>query len=77
MPIKALNQFSVDWVIKGRVVKKGNIRSWKNARGEGKLISIDIIDRAGTLVQATAFNETALKLETLLVEGKCYTFSNG
>ena len=77
MPIKVLNQFCVDWVIKARVVKKGNVRSWKNARGEGKLIAVDIIDRAGTLMQATAFNETALMLEGLLVEGKCYTFSNG
>jgi len=26
MPIKALNQFSTDWVIKARVLKKGDIR---------------------------------------------------
>ena len=59
MPIKALNQFSNDWVIKARVVKKGEIRNWKNAKGEGKLFNIDLIDREGTLIQATAFNETA------------------
>ena len=35
MPIKALNQFSTDWVIKARIVKKGDIRNWKNTRGEG------------------------------------------
>ena len=42
MPIKALNQFSNDWVIKARVVKKGELRNWKNAKGEGKLFNIDL-----------------------------------
>ena len=66
MPIKALNQFSVDWVIKARVVKKSEIKNWKNARGEGQLINIDLLDRGGSLVQATAFNDGALKLDTCL-----------
>ena len=35
MPIKALNQFSNDWIIKARVVKKAAIRQYKNAKGEG------------------------------------------
>jgi len=59
MPIKALNQFSTDWVIKARLVKKGDIRNWKNARGEGQLVNMDLIDREGTLIQVTGFNETA------------------
>lgn len=50
MPIKALNQFSTDWVIKARVVKKGEVRTWKNARGEGQLVSMDLVDREGTLI---------------------------
>lgn len=50
MPIKALNQFSTDWVIKARVVKKADIRNWKNARGEGQLLNIDLVDREGTLI---------------------------
>lgn len=66
MPIKALNQFSYDWVIKARVVKKCEVRSWKNARGEGQLFNMDLIDRDGTLIQATAFNETAIKLAEML-----------
>ena len=32
MPVKALNQFSCDWIIKIRVVKKGEVRSWCNDR---------------------------------------------
>lgn len=50
MPIKALNQFSNDWVIKARIVKKADIRAWKNAKGEGKLLNIDLIDRENTLI---------------------------
>lgn len=35
MPVKALNQFSQDWTIKARVVKKAPVRSWKNANKAG------------------------------------------
>lgn len=35
MPIKLLNQFSNDWTIKARVVKKTAVKSWKNNRGSG------------------------------------------
>lgn len=47
MPIKALNQFSHDWRIKARVTKKGDIRTWNNARGTGKLLNIDLVDKDG------------------------------
>ena len=69
MPIKALNQFSNDWIIKARVVKKGDLRTWKNVRGEGQLFNIELIDRQSTLIQATAFNETAEKFHAMLEEG--------
>lgn len=77
MPIKALNQFSTDWVIKARVVKKGDIRNWKNARGEGKLINIDLVDREGTMIQGTAFNDVAERLDSELQQDQIYTFTNG
>ena len=50
MPIKCLNQFSSDWKFKARVVKKPPLRNYKNARGEGKIMSIDLIDREGTMI---------------------------
>ena len=77
MPIKALNQFSTDWVIKARIVKKGNMRTWKNDRGEGTIMNIDLIDREGTLIQATGFNETANRLQEQLDQDQVYTFSGG
>ena len=33
LPIDALNQFSQDFVIKARVMKKGPLKNWSNARG--------------------------------------------
>jgi len=61
MPIKALNQFSSDWRFKARVLKKPPLREYKNAKGNGKIMSLDLIDREGTMIQATMFNETAVK----------------
>lgn len=50
MPIKALNQFATDWRIKARVVKKPPLREYKNARGNGKIMNIDVIDKEGTMI---------------------------
>lgn len=45
MPLKALNTFSSDWKIKARIVKKHDLRRWKNERGEGEILNIDLMDR--------------------------------
>ena len=63
MPIKALNSFNSDWCIKARVIKKAELRSYRNARGEGVILNLDLIDKEGTMIQGTAFNETAKKLD--------------
>jgi replication factor A1 len=57
MPIKCLNLFSQDWRLKARVTKKYPMRNWKNNKGEGKILSIDILDFEGTMIQATFFNK--------------------
>ena len=62
MPVKALNQFNKDWCIKVRVLKKNPLRTYKNARGEGCILSFDLIDREGTMIQATCFNDKAKEL---------------
>ena len=65
MPIAALNQFCTDFTIKARIVKK-SLRYWKNAKGEGDILSLDLIDREGTMITATAFKEVALNLDSQL-----------
>jgi len=63
MPIKALNQFSNDWVIKARVVKKAPVKTWTNAKSSGQLLNFDLVDKEGTMIQATAFNDAATKMD--------------
>ena len=77
MPIKALNQFTSDWCIKARITKKNELRHWKNARGEGHLLGLDLIDKEGTRIQATCFNDVAHKYDAELEENQVYTFENG
>lgn len=50
MPVKALNQFSSDWTIKARVIKKAPVRSWKNATKSGELLNFDLVDKEGTMI---------------------------
>lgn len=59
IPIMALNQYSTDWRIKARIIKKGDMRTWNNAKGQGNLFSIDMMDAEGTQIQATFFKESA------------------
>ena len=55
-----------DWRIKARVTKKGEKRTWKNDKGEGYLINVDLIDEEGTQIQGTLFKEIADKYFDML-----------
>lgn len=33
--------------IKARITKKGEVRTYKNQKGEGKILSIDLLDKDG------------------------------
>jgi|LauGreDrversion4_2_1035121.scaffolds.fasta_scaffold618512_1 hypothetical protein len=37
-----------DWRIKVRLIKKGERRTWKNERGEGYLMNIELMDEEGS-----------------------------
>ena len=43
-PLSCFNTFLQDWVIKVKVNNK-NKRNYKNARGDGVILSLDIMDR--------------------------------
>lgn len=43
-PIKSLNTFLFDWKIKARVTKKHPMKTYKNERGGGKILNIELID---------------------------------
>jgi ssDNA-binding replication factor A large subunit len=52
-------------VIKARVTSKSPVRTWTNARGEGKLFSMDLIDESGE-IRATAFKEQCEKFYDMI-----------
>jgi len=64
-------------MIKARVVKKAPIRAWTNATRSGHLLNFDLVDKDGTMIQATAFNECATAWDAIIETDSVYTFSNG
>jgi len=67
--------YSTEWKIKARVTKLGQERTWNNAKGTGRLLTFDMMDKEGTQMQATMFNEDIDKFVPSLEEGKVYEIS--
>lgn len=72
--IEQLSPYQNVWTIKARVSYKGDIKTWHNQRGEGKLFNVNFLDTSGE-IRATAFNDQAVKYNELLQEGKVYYVS--
>ena len=53
------------------------MREWKNAKTSGKLLNFDLVDKDGTMIQGTAFNEAAIKFDEIIEYDGVYTFNNG
>ncbi|KAJ6795411.1 replication protein A 70 kDa DNA-binding subunit B [Iris pallida] len=76
-PLVSLNPYQGIWTIKVRLTNKGNLRSYKNARGEGFVFNVELTDEDGTQIQATMFNEAAKKFYPKFELGKVYYISKG
>ncbi|KAG6620611.1 hypothetical protein I3842_Q058400 [Carya illinoinensis] len=76
-PLVSLNPYQGSWTIKVRVTSKGNMRTYKNARGEGCVFNVELTDEEGTQIQATMFNEAAKKFYDRFQLGKVYYISRG
>ncbi|KAK7388866.1 hypothetical protein VNO78_23693 [Psophocarpus tetragonolobus] len=76
-PLVSLNPYLGNWTIKVNVTSKGNMRTYKNARGEGCVFNVELTDEDGTQIQATMFNEAARKFFDKFALGKVYYISKG
>ncbi|GLT25193.1 hypothetical protein SLA2020_003380 [Shorea laevis] len=76
-PLVSLNPYQGNWTIKVRVTSKGNMRTYRNARGEGCVFNVELTDEDGTQIQATMFNEAARKFYDKFQLGKVYYISRG
>lgn len=65
IPISALSPYQNKWVIKARVTAKSAIRTWSNAKGEGKLFSMDLMDESGQ-IRVTAFRDIVDKFYDMI-----------
>ena len=65
IPINGLSPYQNKWVIKARVTAKSAIRTWSNAKGEGKLFSMDLMDESGQ-IRVTAFRDQVDKFYDMI-----------
>ncbi len=74
-PIEALSPYSHKWTIKARCTHKGEIKTWHNRNGEGKLFSANFLDESGE-IRATGFNDQVDTLYDIINEGSVYFISS-
>jgi replication factor A1 len=77
IPIAQLNMYQNRFTIRARVTSKSDIRTWSNAKGEGSLFSIDLLDSSGIDIRATLFKEAVDAFYNYFEVGKVYTISGG
>ena len=75
LPIQAINMTNSDWIILAKVTNKSQIRKYHNEKGSGQLFNIELTDRHGSQIQATAFNTTVDALYEKIEPGKIYKIS--
>ncbi|KAH9864516.1 hypothetical protein J1614_010451 [Plenodomus biglobosus] len=73
-PIESLSPYAHKWTIRARCTSKSDMKEWHNAKGAGKLFSVNLLDDTGE-IRATAFTEVADKLYPVFEEGVVYYIS--
>jgi len=72
--ISSLNPYQNKWSIKARVTNKSAIRTYSNARGEGKLFNFELLDATGE-IRCSGFNEQVDKFYDMLQIDNVYYIS--
>lgn len=70
-PIESLSPYQNKWTIRARVSNKSDVRTFHNARGEGKLFNVVFLDESGE-IKATGFGEQVDAFYDQLQEGQVY-----
>ncbi|KAF2134639.1 replication protein-like protein A 70 kDa DNA-binding subunit [Dothidotthia symphoricarpi CBS 119687] len=73
-PIESLSPYAHKWTIRARCTNKGDMKEWHNAKGTGKLFSVNLLDDTGE-IRATLFNEVAERLYPVFEVGTVYYIS--
>lgn len=73
-PIESLSPYAHKWTIRARCTFKGDMKTWHNQKGEGKLFSVNLLDETGE-IRATAFNDTADRLYNVFEKDAVYYVS--
>jgi len=76
-PISSLNPYMGAWCVKAKLASKGNVRTFRNAKGEGKVMTVELVDEAGTAIQATVWKDAIDKYDEMLTVGKVYYVAKG
>ena len=66
-----------NWRIKARVLKKNDIKQYKNQKGEGCFFTIELMDKNQTEISCSFFNAGCEKWFDFLEEGRMFVFSGG
>lgn len=74
-PIEALSPYQHKWTIKARCTHKGDVKTWHNKNGEGKLFSVNFLDESGE-IRATGFNDAVDSWYDIITEGSVYYVSS-
>eukprot|EP01135_Chromosphaera_perkinsii_P008267 Nk52_evm9s1224 gene=Nk52_evmTU9s1224 len=74
--VDGINPYLNRWALKVRVTTKGDIRTWSNQNGDGKLFSFECADSSGS-IKVTAFKEQCEKFYPMIEMNKVYTIKNG
>lgn len=73
-PISSLRPRMFNWTIRVRVTNKTDIHTWSNAKGSGKLFSVDFVDESGE-IRCTGFKSGVDKYYHLFEINKIYYVS--
>lgn len=73
-PIMSVNPYQNRWTIRGRISNRSPLRKYQNSKGDGVVMSFEIMDDSGS-IKVACFREIAERMSDLVQMGKTFTIS--